>query len=136
RRVEGILWNADAFQRGRRRYTLNGKRVHNRRDLRRRVYPFVRSCLDHERVRQIVRFEPKQHRSGPHQVKLGKKNASSNLLAMDGHTASFGPFRLLAGQRLLLEGDKPVRLGSCAFDILAALIERSGEVVGKEELIV
>jgi predicted ATPase/DNA-binding winged helix-turn-helix (wHTH) protein len=54
---------------------------------------------------------------------------------MDGHTASFGPFRLLAGQRLLLEGDKPVRLGSRAFDILAALIERSGEVVGKEELI-
>jgi predicted ATPase/DNA-binding winged helix-turn-helix (wHTH) protein len=54
---------------------------------------------------------------------------------MHGHTASFGPFRLLAGQRLLLEGDKPVRLGSRAFDILAALIERSGEVVGKEELI-
>src|SRR3954467_12826878 len=54
---------------------------------------------------------------------------------MDGHTASFGPFRLLPGQRLLLEGDKPVRLGSRAFDILAALIERSGEVVGKEELI-
>jgi DNA-binding winged helix-turn-helix (wHTH) protein len=54
---------------------------------------------------------------------------------MDGHTVSFRPFRLLAGQRLLLEGDKPVRLGSRAFDILAALIERSGEVVGKEELI-
>jgi predicted ATPase/DNA-binding winged helix-turn-helix (wHTH) protein len=54
---------------------------------------------------------------------------------MDGHTVSFGPFRLLAGQRLLLEGDKPVRLGSRAFDILAALIERPGEVVGKEELI-
>ncbi len=37
-------------------------------------------------------------------------------------------------QRLLLEGDRPVRLGSRAFDILAALIERAGEVVGKEEL--
>src|SRR5271163_3228602 len=47
----------------------------------------------------------------------------------------FGPFRLLAGQRLLREGDKPVRLGSRAFDILAALVERAGEVVGKEELI-
>src|SRR4030081_2445090 len=54
---------------------------------------------------------------------------------MDGHAISFGPFRLIAAQRLLLEGDKPVRLGSRAFDILAALIERSGEVVGKEELI-
>src|SRR5882762_11243045 len=54
---------------------------------------------------------------------------------MDGHAISFGPFRLLAKQRLLLEGDKPVRLGSRAFDILAALVERAGQVVGKEELI-
>src|SRR3954470_7575766 len=54
---------------------------------------------------------------------------------MDGHVTSFGPYRLLAARRLLLEGDKPVRLGSRAFDILAALVERAGEVVGKEELI-
>src|SRR5229473_1552628 len=54
---------------------------------------------------------------------------------MDGHPVSFGPFRLLAAQRLLLEGDKSVRLGSRAFDILAALIERAGKVVGKEQLI-
>jgi predicted ATPase/DNA-binding winged helix-turn-helix (wHTH) protein len=48
---------------------------------------------------------------------------------------SFGPYRLLVARRLLLEGDKPVRLGSRAFDILTALIERAGEVVSKEELI-
>src|ERR1700722_1631386 len=48
---------------------------------------------------------------------------------------SFGPFRLLSGQRLLLERGKPVRLGSRAFDILTALVERAGEVVSKEELI-
>src|ERR1700738_4559781 len=54
---------------------------------------------------------------------------------MDGHAISFGPFRLLAAQRLLLEGDTPVRLGSRAFDSLTALVERAGEVVGKEELI-
>src|SRR6478672_10823836 len=48
---------------------------------------------------------------------------------------SFGPYRLLAAQRLLLEGDQPVRLGSRAFDTLAALVGRAGEVVGKEELI-
>src|SRR6266700_620012 len=54
---------------------------------------------------------------------------------MDGGAISFGPFRLLAAQRLLLEGDNPVRLGSRAFDILAALVERAGEVVGKKELI-
>src|ERR1700689_1659429 len=48
---------------------------------------------------------------------------------------SFGPFRLLSGQRLLLERGKPVRLGSRAFDILTALVERAGQVVGKDELI-
>jgi predicted ATPase len=51
---------------------------------------------------------------------------------MNGHAIWFGPFRLLAEQRLLLEGDNPVRLGSRAFDILTALVERGGEVVGKE----
>jgi predicted ATPase/DNA-binding winged helix-turn-helix (wHTH) protein len=53
---------------------------------------------------------------------------------LDGHAISFGPFRLLTAQRLLLEGDKPVRLGSRAFDILAALVDRAGEVVTKEQL--
>src|SRR6266699_3591040 len=51
------------------------------------------------------------------------------------NAVAFGPFRLLSAQRLLLEGDKPVRLGSRAFDLLAALVERAGEVVRKEELI-
>src|SRR5258708_5431086 len=54
---------------------------------------------------------------------------------MDEHAISFGPYRLLASQRLLLEGDQPVRLGSRAFDILAALVERAGEGIGKEQLI-
>jgi predicted ATPase/DNA-binding winged helix-turn-helix (wHTH) protein len=54
---------------------------------------------------------------------------------MSGHAISFGPFRLLAAQRLLLDGQRPVRLGSRAFDILAAMVERAREVVGKEELI-
>ena len=54
---------------------------------------------------------------------------------MDPHAISFGPFRLLPARRLLLEGDKPVRLGGRAFDILTGLVERAGEVVGKEELI-
>jgi len=54
--------------------------------------------------------------------------------SLDGHAISFGPFRLLAAQRLLLEGDRPVRLGSRAFDILAALVDRAGEVVTKEQL--
>src|SRR6266436_5464338 len=48
---------------------------------------------------------------------------------------SFAPFRLLPTQRLLLEDDNPVRVGSRALDILTALVERPGELVGKDELI-
>jgi DNA-binding winged helix-turn-helix (wHTH) protein len=47
---------------------------------------------------------------------------------------SFGPFRLLATQFLLLEGDKPVPLGSRALEILTVLLERPGELVSKQEL--
>jgi predicted ATPase/DNA-binding winged helix-turn-helix (wHTH) protein len=47
----------------------------------------------------------------------------------------FGPFRLLAAQQLLLEGDAPVRVGGRARDILNALLERPGQVMSKEELI-
>jgi len=54
---------------------------------------------------------------------------------MDGQAVVFGPFRLLAAERLLLEGDQPVRLGSRAFDILATLLQRPGEVIGKDDLI-
>src|SRR5580704_18619676 len=54
---------------------------------------------------------------------------------MSGRAISFGPFLLLAEQRLLFEGDRQVRLGGRALDILAFLIERAGEVVGKDELI-
>src|SRR5229473_8540447 len=69
----------------------------------------------------------------PWSSKRGK--SGSGICIMDGRAISFGPFRLLAAQRLLLEGDNPVRLGSRAFDILAALVERAGEVVDKKELI-
>ena len=47
---------------------------------------------------------------------------------------SFGPFRLLPTQFLLLEGDKPVPLGSRALEILIVLLERPGELVSKQEL--
>jgi DNA-binding winged helix-turn-helix (wHTH) protein len=47
---------------------------------------------------------------------------------------SFGPFRLLPTQFLLLEGDKRVPLGSRALEILIVLLERAGELVSKQEL--
>ncbi|WP_426437241.1 ATP-binding protein [Bradyrhizobium genosp. P] len=50
-------------------------------------------------------------------------------------TYFFGPFQLLAGQKVLLEGDRPVRLGGRALQILIALVERAGELVSKRELV-
>jgi len=50
------------------------------------------------------------------------------------HALAFGPFKLLRAQRLLLEDDVPVRLGSRALDILVALVERAGELVSNDEL--
>lgn len=56
--------------------------------------------------------------------------------ANDSGTAAimFGAFCLLPTQRLLLEADEPVRLGSRALDILIALVERHGELVTKKDL--
>jgi predicted ATPase/DNA-binding winged helix-turn-helix (wHTH) protein len=48
---------------------------------------------------------------------------------------SFGPFRLLPLQRLLLDGERPVRIGSRVLDILLLLTERAGDLVGKDELV-
>lgn len=48
---------------------------------------------------------------------------------------SFGPFRLLPRQRLLLEAGEPVHVGSRALDLLLVLLERPGELLTKEELI-
>ena len=52
-----------------------------------------------------------------------------------GRVFSFGPFRLVPSQRLLLEENRKVQVGSRAFDILTVLVERAGDVVGKTELI-
>jgi predicted ATPase len=53
----------------------------------------------------------------------------------DGRAISFGTFRLIPAQRLLLESEKPVQLGSRAIEILMSLVDRAGESVSKEELI-
>jgi DNA-binding winged helix-turn-helix (wHTH) protein len=47
---------------------------------------------------------------------------------------NFGSFRLLPAQRLLLKNNEVIPLGSRAMDILIALVERSSELVSKEEL--
>jgi adenylate cyclase len=46
----------------------------------------------------------------------------------------FGPFRLDANDRILLRGGKTVRLTEKVFNILLLLVQRSGHLVTKEEL--
>ena len=50
------------------------------------------------------------------------------------HGFEFGPFRLLPRQRLLLEGEKPVRVGSRALEILMVLVANAGRLIGKAQL--
>jgi DNA-binding response OmpR family regulator len=47
---------------------------------------------------------------------------------------SFGPFRLHVIERLLKRGDEVVPLARRAFDLLIALVEQAGKVVGQNEL--
>src|ERR1700757_1109020 len=47
----------------------------------------------------------------------------------------FGHFSILPHRRQLLAEGQPIRLGGRAFDLLLALIEAPGAVVGKNELV-
>src|SRR3954466_4532018 len=47
---------------------------------------------------------------------------------------SFGPFNLIAGERLLAKGGVPVELGARALDILIVLTSKPNEVISKKEL--
>jgi DNA-binding winged helix-turn-helix (wHTH) protein len=56
--------------------------------------------------------------------------------AIDASTAvDFGRFRVLLQRRELLADNRPLELGGRAFDVLMALIEACGAVVGKDALI-
>ena len=47
---------------------------------------------------------------------------------------AFGRFRVVPHRREVLADGKPIKLGGRAFDVLMALIEARGEVVGKDAL--
>ncbi|HVG17904.1 MAG TPA: transcriptional regulator, partial [Blastocatellia bacterium] len=51
------------------------------------------------------------------------------------HFYDFGPYRLDTVKRLLLKEGEPVSLTPKALDTLLALVQDSGQVIGKEELI-
>ena len=50
-------------------------------------------------------------------------------------SVEFGRFRILPHRREVLADGRPIELGGRAFDVLMALIEANGAVVGKDELI-
>jgi predicted ATPase/DNA-binding winged helix-turn-helix (wHTH) protein len=58
------------------------------------------------------------------------------LLSLSPNQAiGFGPYRIFTGQRLVLEGEQPLRLGRRAMDILLILLANAGEVVSKQQLL-
>jgi len=107
----------------------------------RNVPPFVGSRTPSERLqladaRVLERFNPdpgfgvRGRVQSPHTDPLKPSEPAGATTS----EVSFGPFRLLPAQFLLLEGDKPVPLGSRAMHILIVLLERPGELVTKQEL--
>src|ERR1700748_454428 len=52
-----------------------------------------------------------------------------------GEIVTFGPFRLIPAERLLMKGDKSVNVGGRAFDLLCTLVRNAGRVMSKRDLI-
>jgi DNA-binding winged helix-turn-helix (wHTH) protein len=107
----------------------------------REVPPFVRSTMPSERLRSadapvLERFnlDPGFDVRGRVQSPDTDQLKPSRPAGATTSEVSFGPFRLLPAQFLLLEGDKPVPLGSRAMHILIVLLERPGELVSKQDL--
>lgn len=61
-------------------------------------------------------------------------DVASTLGLAGADTFCFGRYRLLVRERLLLEDDTPVRVGSRVFDLLLVLVERAGQTVARQEL--
>lgn len=54
---------------------------------------------------------------------------------LDGKTYCFGDYRFIPDRQLLTLGEKPLRIGARALDLLHLLVIHAGEVVGKDQLI-
>jgi DNA-binding winged helix-turn-helix (wHTH) protein/TolB-like protein len=63
-----------------------------------------------------------------------RKFSEGDVQDKNGHFYEFKSFRLNLAERQLLQGEKTVSLTPKAFDVLAVLVERSGHLVEKEEL--
>lgn len=64
----------------------------------------------------------------PNARRMTKTDRSEEVL-------SFGSFELMPSRRILLENDKPVGIRSRALDILCLLVESSGQILSKDDLL-
>jgi predicted ATPase/DNA-binding winged helix-turn-helix (wHTH) protein len=62
------------------------------------------------------------------------KNDMAKAGGLNGSTYTFGAFRLVCRERKLLLAGEPVQVGSRAFDMLVALVERAGSIIPADEL--
>ena len=62
-------------------------------------------------------------------------NAMNLMTAAGKDVLSFGPFRLVAAERLLTREGAPVELGARALDILIALVSTPNKVISKKDLL-
>ena len=90
------------------------------------------------RVRVGVRVLELQHslvaRVRELEEALSRVRQLQGQLRRDVRTYEFGPFRLEAGERRLLRGGRPVPLTSRIFDLLLLLVQNSGHLLSKEEI--
>ena len=67
--------------------------------------------------------------------RTGLPTSACTSCAGDTRAFAFGPFRLHLPERLLHRRGVPVPIGGRAFDILALLVQRAGQIVRHEELV-
>ena len=66
---------------------------------------------------------------------LAAKGDAMTSAAETGDVLSFGPFSLIASQRLLTRNGAPVALGGRSLDILIALVSNPNAVLSKQDLL-
>jgi hypothetical protein len=74
-------------------------------------------------------------RLADHAVKGVSSMDAMSETAKEELSFAFGPYRLVPGRQLLLLDDQPAKLGGGAFEVLNLLVQRSGQLVTKDELI-
>ena len=57
------------------------------------------------------------------------------MVSQPKHFYEFGPFRLVPSERQLLRDNRPVPLTPKTFDLLVVLVENSGHLIEKAELL-